>query len=102
MTITPKGNKQGSFETLFKKLNQNNLLTKIRISPKDDVIKLLSPFKFHKNQTPKWWKEYNNSKHRLSNLTLIVVTILDTNDLANRFLSSKSLSQTVKINFPLN
>ena len=63
--MTPKGNKQGSFETFFKKLNQNNLLTKIRISPKEDVNKLLSPFKLHKNQTHKWWKEYNNSKHRL-------------------------------------
>lgn len=36
-----------------------------KVSPKKDLNRKLSPFRFTKNDTPRWWQNYNDTKHKL-------------------------------------
>jgi len=60
-----KSQKQEKFHFYYKLLNSEGMLSKQIICPKKDTRRIMAPFQIYENETPKWWKKYNDSKHDL-------------------------------------
>lgn len=62
----PREKRQNEFPFYFKALNKNQLLTIQKISPKEQYDSILQPFQITGHEkTPRWWQEYNDTKHDL-------------------------------------
>lgn len=62
----PKKGQKKDFLAYYKILNEHNLLSTMDVHIIKGKISFIHPFKIKNNeQTPKWWHEYNKTKHNL-------------------------------------
>jgi hypothetical protein len=62
----PKLNRQKEFPFYFEHLNKTNILSIQKVAPREQFNLILRHFHTDKKEkTPKWWQEYNDTKHDL-------------------------------------
>lgn len=60
-----KGINQEKFGEFFRLLNEKQMLSIQNVAPIEKTDMTISPFKFRKQNVPKWWQDYNDTKHDL-------------------------------------
>jgi len=60
-----RSEKQKKFEEYFMLLNERQMLSVQNVAPSEKIEMTISPFRFNKQNVPKWWQDYNNTKHDL-------------------------------------
>ena len=60
-----KFNRQKEFPFYYDSLNEKSVLSLQKVSPNEKFNLVLQPFQLVEKNTPKWWKEYNDTKHDL-------------------------------------
>lgn len=63
--FNPRKNRQQKFPFYFNELNKNNSLSIQKVSPKEQFDSILQPFQLGQQNIPKWWQDYNDTKHDL-------------------------------------
>ena len=46
-------------------LNEQGMLAGQSVAPREKIDMTISPFRFRKQNVPKWWQDYNDTKHDL-------------------------------------
>jgi hypothetical protein len=61
---SPSNTYQKDFPFYYKRLNKEEMLSVQKLAPKEDITKIITPFKFD-GVIPEWWQAYNKTKHGL-------------------------------------